>query len=162
MDIKYLRKRHKELDIYTPLIAGCGVIQHPDDDNTILMIERGVPPYGIAFPGGMMEIGETITECALREVKEETDLDCDPKGILAIHSDPENDPRWHVVIHYILMKAKTDKATALDDAKAVFWVNLDEIFESQNMMDRILESSHDTIDQYISYLNGNGGLLHMY
>ena len=45
---------------------------------SVLLVKRAVEPgkgdWGL--PGGFIESGETITAAALREVKEETNLDC--------------------------------------------------------------------------------------
>src|SRR4051794_29526689 len=43
-----------------------------------------------ALPGGKMELGESIGECAEREVKEETGLDCKVTGIVGTYSDPKH------------------------------------------------------------------------
>lgn len=49
----------------------------PYPDNEILLIKRNTHPFvGFwALPGGRMELGETIDQTVIREVKEETGLD---------------------------------------------------------------------------------------
>lgn len=43
-----------------------------------------------ALPGGVMEIGESIADCAQREVREETGLTVEIMGIVGIYSDPRH------------------------------------------------------------------------
>lgn len=43
-----------------------------------------------AIPGGVMEIGESLGDCAVREVREETGLVVEPIGIVGIYSDPKH------------------------------------------------------------------------
>jgi 8-oxo-dGTP diphosphatase len=115
--------------IVTPRIASVGIVMSPDEKQ-LLMIKRKYPPYGIAFPGGMVNLGETIDEAVIREVREETGVDAETVGILNIMSDPKNDPRWHVVIvHFIMETVSLDlpKPKAGDDALDAFWVDIDKI-----------------------------------
>ena len=75
-------------------------------DAVIRMVERGIifvrrryHPFQDywALPGGKVEIGETVEEAIVREVKEETGLTVEPKKVIGIFSDPNRDPRGHVV-----------------------------------------------------------------
>lgn len=58
-----------------------------DQRGRILLIKRR--DNGLwALPGGGHEIGETIEETAVREVKEETGLDVEITGLSGIYTDP--------------------------------------------------------------------------
>lgn len=60
-----------------------------DKAGAILLIER--TDNGLwTIPGGGMEIGETIAETAIREVKEETGLDVAVQRLVGIYSDPRH------------------------------------------------------------------------
>jgi ADP-ribose pyrophosphatase YjhB (NUDIX family) len=43
-----------------------------------------------ALPGGGIEIGESLTQAAIREVKEETGIDCQITGLVGIYTDPKH------------------------------------------------------------------------
>lgn len=48
-----------------------------------------------ALPGGVMELGESLGDCAVREVREETGLEVEPVGIVGIYSDPKHVFAYH-------------------------------------------------------------------
>jgi ADP-ribose pyrophosphatase YjhB (NUDIX family) len=91
------RERH-----YCP---ACGFVQYQNpipaaavtiiQDAKILLVKRAVEPKkGLwSLPAGFLEMDETIEECAVREVKEETNLDVELDGLLAVYS-VFDDPRY--------------------------------------------------------------------
>ncbi len=58
-----------------------------DNDGSILM-QRRSDSGNWSFPGGVMEIGETLEQCVIRETKEETGLDIELTRLLGIYTDP--------------------------------------------------------------------------
>ncbi|HEV2661354.1 MAG TPA: NUDIX domain-containing protein [Ktedonobacteraceae bacterium] len=60
-----------------------------DDEGKILLHRRSDNDLW-ALPGGAMEIGESIAETAIREVKEETGLNVKPEYIVGIYTDPHH------------------------------------------------------------------------
>jgi ADP-ribose pyrophosphatase YjhB (NUDIX family) len=60
-----------------------------DDQGRILMQQRA-DSGDWSLPGGTMEIGETLADAVIREVKEETGLDIKITGILGIFTDPHH------------------------------------------------------------------------
>ena len=69
--------------------------KNPENKLLLLLIKRGGYPYKDmwALPGGFLQKGETVEECALREIQEETTVR--PVSILpvGVFSEPERDPR---------------------------------------------------------------------
>ncbi len=72
----------------------------------IILIKRKNPPHGWAIPGGFVDYGESLEKAAIREAKEETNLDV--KSIRQFHtySDPKRDPRHHSISTVYIAKAK--------------------------------------------------------
>jgi ADP-ribose pyrophosphatase YjhB (NUDIX family) len=60
-----------------------------DQAGAILLIERTDNALW-TIPGGGMEVGETIAQTAIREVKEETGLDVAVQRLVGIYSDPRH------------------------------------------------------------------------
>ncbi len=71
------------------------------------------------MPGGFVEYGETVEEAALREVREETGLNICLDRLLGVYSNPNRDPRAHIITicymaHFLSgeLKAATDAQEA--------------------------------------------------
>ena len=90
-------------------------------DDSIVLIKRKKNPYrnSWALPGGFVEYGETVENAALREVKEETGLEIELKGIVGVYSDPGRDPRGHTVTICFLANVNGGKLDANTDASEV-------------------------------------------
>ena len=84
----------------------------------IVLIKRKNPPYGWAIPGGFVDYGESLEEAALREAKEETNLDVVIERQFHTYSDPERDPRHHSISTVYIAKGK-GIAKAQDDAAEI-------------------------------------------
>jgi ADP-ribose pyrophosphatase YjhB (NUDIX family) len=60
-----------------------------DDQDRILLIKRRDNDLW-ALPGGGMELGESIVDTAVREVKEETALDIEVTGLIGVYTNPRH------------------------------------------------------------------------
>jgi ADP-ribose pyrophosphatase YjhB (NUDIX family) len=58
-----------------------------DTNGAILMVHKTDNNLW-ALPGGGMDLGESISQAVVREVKEETGLDVEVTGIVGIYTDP--------------------------------------------------------------------------
>jgi ADP-ribose pyrophosphatase YjhB (NUDIX family) len=58
------------------------------DDQGRILLQRRSDSGNWALPGGVMDIGETLAQSAIREVKEETGFDVRIDRIVGIYSDP--------------------------------------------------------------------------
>ncbi|HGK4674399.1 TPA: NUDIX hydrolase [Kluyvera georgiana] len=68
------------------LLAGSNVIM-TDQNQCILLQHRRDGTWGL--PGGLLEPGESLEETAIREVKEETNLNIHNLTLLGVFSGPE-------------------------------------------------------------------------
>lgn len=60
-----------------------------NDDGDVLVIHR-TDNDNWAVPGGAMDLGESLVDAAVREVKEETGIDCEITGLVGIYTDPKH------------------------------------------------------------------------
>ena len=116
---------------------------------SVVLIKRKNEPYRgmYALPGGFLEVGETLEECVLREVKEEAGLDCRIEGLVGVFSDIDRDPRGRTVSAAYLLRPVSDDITpaAGDDAAEIKLVPLSEIegiklaFDHAHIIKRVTE-----------------------
>ena len=84
-----------------PLVGVGAVIVHGD---RVVIVQRGTEPLKgqWSIPGGALEVGETLRECAEREAEEETGLLIEATDVLdvfdAIHIEAGGRIRYHYVL----------------------------------------------------------------
>lgn len=119
----------------------------------VLLIQRGIEPYKDkwAFPGGFMQIDETVEECAKRELEEETGLKTTSVEQFYTFSDVNRDPRERVitVAHYALVRLEEVKGG--DDARSAQWFAMNEIPSLAFDHDRILRMAVNRLKERICF-----------
>ncbi|MER6445313.1 NUDIX hydrolase [Streptomyces venezuelae] len=60
------------------------------DDSGAILLQRRRDTGQWALPGGAQDIGETATECAVRECLEETGITAEVTGFLGVYTDPNH------------------------------------------------------------------------
>lgn len=107
----------------------------------VILIKRKNLPYREmwAIPGGFIEYGkETLEEAAKRELREETGLEALGLRFMQVYSNPNRDPRGHVIAHVYVAEVK-GKPKAGDDAKAVKFFPINSLPELAFDHDKILK-----------------------
>ena len=95
----------------------------------IVLITRKNFPYGLALPGGFHEIGLSAEKNAQKEAREETGLEviiATPEEPLCYQSNPDRDPRGHIVSATYLARGQ-GKLKAGDDAKTAVLYSREEL-----------------------------------
>ena len=113
-----------------PIVAVLAVVLRGEQ---ALIVSRANPPnqgrWG--FPGGVLELGETVAEGAMRELMEETGVTAEPAGTLTVLDAIDRDPDGRVRYHYTLIALRgiwrSGEGVAGDDAGAVHWASREEI-----------------------------------
>ena len=113
-----------------PIVAVLAVVLRRDQ---ALIVQRAQQPNAgrWGFPGGVLELGETVAEGAMRELFEETGILAKPAGILDVHDAITRDADARVQFHYLLIAVRgiwqSGEGEPADDAAACAWVTRDEI-----------------------------------
>ena len=109
--------------------ADCVIFGFDGVSIKVLLIQRGAEPYmgRWAFPGGFMNMDETVEQCAQRELEEETGLKSVAVEQFYTFSAVDRDPRERVisVAHYALVRLS--EVQGGDDAALARWFAMDEI-----------------------------------
>ena len=120
------------------LVPAAGILAEDDAGRLLLQRRRDTGQW--AIPMGKMELGETPTECAVRETFEETGVRVEPLGLLGIYSDPgyivayddHDDPTRYGEVRQefeitLYGRPINGAPTVNDEADDVRWVSPDEL-----------------------------------
>lgn len=111
-----------------PLVGVGAVVA---EGGRVLLVRRGTEPLKgqWSLPGGLLELGESLTGGVIREVREETGLIVEPVELVElldrIHREGER-VRYHYVIADYLCRVMGGSLHAASDADAVRWVEREE------------------------------------
>ncbi|MBR4344474.1 MAG: NUDIX hydrolase [Lachnospiraceae bacterium] len=101
-----------------------------DSENklSILLVKRGVHPFKDcwALPGGFLKPNETVEECALREITEETNVTPVVLLPVGIFSEPGRDPRGWIISNafFSVITEESVKQVGGDDAADAQWFDV--------------------------------------
>jgi 8-oxo-dGTP diphosphatase len=111
--------------------VGVGVVVWRWDE--FLLIKRGNPPRlgQWSIPGGLQELGETVREAGIREIKEETNVDIEITALIDVIDGITLDEEDVVKTHYTLIdfaaRYVAGDPVAGDDAMDVGWFKLEDL-----------------------------------
>ncbi len=114
--------------VRTPYLAVDGIVKVflKGKFEGIVLIRRKNPPIGLALPGGFVEVGERVEDALKREMKEELNLEVKIERLFKVYSEPDRDPRFHVVSLVFICRANS-LPKAGSDAKESLVFKLEDI-----------------------------------
>ncbi|OXM45495.1 NUDIX hydrolase [Amycolatopsis alba] len=99
-----------------------------DDEGRILLIRRTDNDL-YSIPGGQLELGETLSQAAVREVREETGIECEVTGVIGLYSNPnhviaydDGEVRQEFSICFRARRIGGSEQTS-DESREVVWVS---------------------------------------
>jgi ADP-ribose pyrophosphatase YjhB (NUDIX family) len=108
-----------------PFLAVSAVILRPA---RFLIVRRARPPaHGLfSLPGGVVEVGERLTEAVTREIAEETGMSIEPIGLAGFREtivrDTENRVERHFVILCFAAHWRAGEAVLNEELSEARWI----------------------------------------
>jgi 8-oxo-dGTP diphosphatase len=123
-----------------PELSVGAVVVH---DGSLLLVRRGHGPAAgeWSVPGGRVEWGEMLAEAVVREVAEETGLECICGEMLGWVEIIGSDHHF-VVLDFVVTVLEHGVPVAGDDAAEVRWVPVDDVLELA-LVDGLAEFLHE-------------------
>ncbi len=123
------------------------------DGETVLLVRRGAEPLAgqWSLPGGLLELGETVEQAIVREVREETSLDVEPLRLLGVYDLIDRDAAGAIRYHYVLVDwictVSGGELRAGDDAIEACWARRDDLARFA-----LAEFTHNAIEKAFAML----------
>lgn len=84
-----------------------------------------------SIPGGLVELGESLEQAVIREVKEETNLEVENPELVDVVDNAELDASGQIKYHFVIVdyfvKLKDGTLKASSDAEELRWVAFHEV-----------------------------------
>ena len=97
-----MTQRNRRTYPATPILAVSAAIIR---DGKVLIVRRARPPAGGVYtlPGGGVEVGETLVEAVVREVREETALAIEPVALAGYREAIARDGDGRIERHFVIL-----------------------------------------------------------
>jgi 8-oxo-dGTP diphosphatase len=122
------------------------------DGTRVVLAKRGHPPLQgeWSLPGGAVELGETLIEALVREVKEEVGLDVEVGPMVEVldrlHHNDEGRVEYHyVIVDYLCRPQGNCDLSSGSDADAAQWVSVDDL-ASYRVRPKAVEVIHKALE----------------
>ena len=123
---KNKKKKSAKVEYPKPSVTADVVIVWQEQ---VLLIKRKNDPFAdhFALPGGFVDPHEEPLAAAMREAREETNLDVENLQLINVYGKKDRDPRgWTISVAYLYQTEQEPKPEAKDDAQEVAWIKLGE------------------------------------
>jgi 8-oxo-dGTP diphosphatase len=103
------------------------------DQERVLLVRRGKEPLAGSWsiPGGLLDIGETLSQAVVREAFEETGLTVEAGELLGVYDrimpDADQRTRYHYVLVDFLCRRISGELQAAGDAADARWFTSSEL-----------------------------------
>lgn len=139
-----------------PAVAtDCSVFGYDGKNLHVLLIERGLEPFkgSWALPGGFLQINETVEECALRELEEETNIKDIYLEQFQVFSAVNRDPRERILsVAFLALVRKADyNIIAGDDAAKAEWFKIESLPDLAFDHKIIIEKAIEKLQEILRY-----------
>ncbi|HPK53544.1 MAG TPA: NUDIX hydrolase [Smithellaceae bacterium] len=111
-----------------PSVPRVGVGAITIHQGKVLLVKRGVEPSrGLwAIPGGTLELGETLQECAAREILEETGITIKVGACIYVFDFFQRDKDGKIKFHFVIVDFAAEYVSGeprgADDAEEARWL----------------------------------------
>jgi 8-oxo-dGTP diphosphatase len=128
-----INRRNMQREFPTAPLVGVGAVIV--NQGRVLLVKRGTEPSkGIwSIPGGLIELGELLSDAVTREVQEETGMLVEPIELIElidrVHRERDR-VRYHYVIADYLCRLVGGTLLAASDAAGVRWIERDQWLSS--------------------------------
>lgn len=129
------------------------ILSENSNSNKVLIIKREKDPFKDYFslPGGFVNEGEKVEDAVRREAEEELLVKVEPIDILGVYSDPNRDPRGHIMSITFIAKITSGELKAGAGIAELRWI------EINNLTNIKFGFDHSKIlDDYQSWLKNRG------
>jgi mutator protein MutT len=132
-----------------------GVAAAVIEDDRVVLVRRGQPPaYGEwSLPGGAVELGETLEQAVIREVREEIGLKVEvvePVGILdRIIFDRDRQVQYHYVLLHFLCRRTGGRLQTGSDVLSCTQVPFSALFRY-----KLTKRTREVVDRAYQRLHG--------
>jgi 8-oxo-dGTP diphosphatase len=105
------------------------ILSDNSNSNKVLLIKRNKDPFKDYFslPGGFVNEGEKVEDAVRREAEEELLVKVEPINILGVYSDPNRDPRGHIMSITFIAKIINGDLKAGDGVAELRWVEINNL-----------------------------------
>jgi ADP-ribose pyrophosphatase YjhB (NUDIX family) len=129
------------------------ILSENSNSNKILLIKRKKDPFKDYFslPGGFVNEGEKVEDAVRREAEEEILVKVEPIDILGVYSDPNRDPRGHIMSITFMVKINSGEPKAGDGVAELQWFEINDLKNINLGFDHL-----KILSDYQKYLENKG------
>jgi 8-oxo-dGTP diphosphatase len=105
------------------------ILSDNSNSDKVLLIKRNKDPFkdDFSLPGGFVNEGEKVEDAVRREAEEELLVKVEPINILGVYSDPNRDPRGHIMSITFIAKIINGDLKEGDGVAELRWVEINNL-----------------------------------